>query len=102
MKRIRIVVLALMVAACGQAASTDAGPDDFSRGVERGYEMALSDISDCALENGDMEAFQECVGNAAVGMSIILLDESTTEQDQRRSDASSDAFQIWTGILLRL
>jgi hypothetical protein len=94
--------LLLLLTACAQPSQAGSSEEDFARGIARGYERALEDISDCAKEDGGMEDFRDCVANGAIGISINFLDESQAEQTQRGEDASSEAFQIWSGLLLRM
>lgn len=95
-----LVVVSLM--GCARPSGDDSGPDDFARGVAHGYEMALDDLEDCALADGELEDFRACVMSRASGIVALWRHETDAERVQRGERASSSALQIWTGFFLKM
>ena len=103
--RLRSVAAVALLAlfGCAEPDGDAAEVDDFARGAARGYELALDDLKDCALEDGGVDAFRECVASRARGVaSRFRLSESDAERSQRGQEASGKAFLIWSGLLLRI
>jgi hypothetical protein len=99
---IAVAVCLLAVSACTQPAPPGSLQEEYERGIGRGYELALEDVSDCAEADGGLEEFEECLEIQATGIAMEFLDATEAELRARGNAAASEASDIWFGMLSRI